>query len=93
VAEHALTEHKVAIKILNRRKICAMDIEEKATTNCSSAQPSESTHCRVLEAFVISNHLQAKKQAKPAGKEVEETMAIHLKRFFGTSPGVLQKQS
>ncbi|CAM6100921.1 unnamed protein product [Calypogeia fissa] len=29
VAEHALTEHKVAIKILNRRKIRAMDMEEK----------------------------------------------------------------
>ncbi|BBN06438.1 5'-AMP-activated protein kinase, catalytic alpha subunit [Marchantia polymorpha subsp. ruderalis] len=29
VAEHALTGHKVAIKILNRRKIRAMDMEEK----------------------------------------------------------------
>lgn len=31
VAEHALTEHKVAIKILNRRKIRAMDMEEKGS--------------------------------------------------------------
>lgn len=29
VAEHILTGHKVAIKILNRRKIQAMDMEEK----------------------------------------------------------------
>lgn len=29
VAEHVLTRHKVAIKILNRRKIQAMDMEEK----------------------------------------------------------------
>lgn len=29
VAEHILTGHKVAIKILNRRKIKAMDMEEK----------------------------------------------------------------
>lgn len=29
VAEHTLTGHKVAIKILNRRKIQAMDMEEK----------------------------------------------------------------
>lgn len=29
VAEHVLTGHKVAIKILNRRKIKAMDMEEK----------------------------------------------------------------
>jgi len=29
VAEHVLTGHKVAIKILNRRKIQAMDMEEK----------------------------------------------------------------
>jgi hypothetical protein len=29
VAEHILTGHKVAIKILNRRKIQAMDMDEK----------------------------------------------------------------
>ena len=29
VAEHVLTGHKVAIKILNRRKIKAMDMDEK----------------------------------------------------------------
>ena len=29
VAEHVLTKHKVAIKILNRRKIRQMDMEEK----------------------------------------------------------------
>ena len=29
VAEHILTGHKVAIKILNRRKIASMDMEEK----------------------------------------------------------------
>lgn len=29
VAEHALTGHKVAVKILNRQKIKNMDMEEK----------------------------------------------------------------
>ena len=29
VAEHILTGHKVAIKILNRKKIKAIDMEEK----------------------------------------------------------------
>lgn len=29
IAEHVLTQHKVAIKILNRRKIKQMDMEEK----------------------------------------------------------------
>lgn len=29
IAEHALTGHKVAIKILNRRKIKGMEMEEK----------------------------------------------------------------
>jgi hypothetical protein len=29
VAEHVLTGHKVAIKILNRRKIQQMDMDEK----------------------------------------------------------------
>ena len=29
MAEHALTGHKVAIKILNRKKIKAMDMDEK----------------------------------------------------------------
>lgn len=38
VAEHALTGHKVAIKILNRRKIKAMDMEEKG--RCVSGSPS-----------------------------------------------------
>jgi 5'-AMP-activated protein kinase catalytic alpha subunit len=40
VAEHALTGHKVAIKILNRRKIRSMDMEEKglpsSTSSCSN---------------------------------------------------------
>ena len=32
MAEHALTGHKVAIKILNRKKIKAMDMDEKGTS-------------------------------------------------------------
>lgn len=31
IAEHGLTGHKVAIKILNRRKIKNMEMEEKGT--------------------------------------------------------------
>lgn len=34
IAEHALTGHKVAIKILNRRKIKNMEMEEKGTFLC-----------------------------------------------------------
>jgi 5'-AMP-activated protein kinase catalytic alpha subunit len=33
VAEHVLTGHKVAIKILNRKKIQSMDMEEKGAYN------------------------------------------------------------
>lgn len=33
IAEHALTGHKVAIKILNRRKIKNMEMEEKGIHN------------------------------------------------------------
>eukprot|EP00951_Prasinocladus_malaysianus_P004988 scaffold35423_cov35-Prasinocladus_malaysianus.AAC.5 len=43
VAEHILTGHKVAIKILNRRKIKAMDMEEKAM---HIAQPNRLTPLR-----------------------------------------------
>jgi hypothetical protein len=32
VAEHVLTGHKVAIKILNRKKIKQMDMDEKGRT-------------------------------------------------------------
>ena len=35
VAEHVMTGHKVAIKILNRKKIRAMDMEEKGTRHWS----------------------------------------------------------
>jgi len=31
IAEHVLTGHKVAIKILNRRKVKSMEMEEKGT--------------------------------------------------------------
>lgn len=33
IAEHVLTGHKVAIKILNRRKIKNMEMEEKGNEN------------------------------------------------------------
>lgn len=45
VAEHLLTGHKVAIKILNRRKIKAMDMDEKGTPDIDS---------RLLGAFACS---------------------------------------
>ena len=32
MAEHALTGHKVAIKILNRKRIKAMDMDEKGAS-------------------------------------------------------------
>ena len=37
VAEHVLTAHKVAIKILNRKKIKQMDMEEKGAAPGSYA--------------------------------------------------------
>jgi hypothetical protein len=39
VAEHILTGHKVAIKILNRRKISAMDMEEKGAQQNLNLKP------------------------------------------------------
>jgi 5'-AMP-activated protein kinase, catalytic alpha subunit len=33
IAEHMLTGHKVAVKILNRHKISSMDMEEKGTNH------------------------------------------------------------
>ena len=35
IAEHILTGHKVAIKILNRKKILSMDMEEKGASSRS----------------------------------------------------------
>ncbi len=47
MAEHILTGHKVAIKILNRRKIKQMDMEEKGDNSrptwvliCASGVPA-----------------------------------------------------
>eukprot|EP00879_Flechtneria_rotunda_P015550 GHRR01016262.1.p1 GENE.GHRR01016262.1~~GHRR01016262.1.p1 ORF type:complete len:183 (+),score=45.10 GHRR01016262.1:312-860(+) len=45
VAEHILTGHKVAIKILNRRKIQAMDMEEKGAYHTAGWQPCRWQHC------------------------------------------------
>lgn len=39
IAEHALTGHKVAIKILNRRKIKNMEMEEKGESYMSTRTP------------------------------------------------------
>lgn len=36
VAEHVMTGHRVAIKILNRKKIQAMDMEEKGKGSVGS---------------------------------------------------------
>ena len=38
MAEHALTGHKVAIKILNRKKIKAMDMDEKGAAQTRSTR-------------------------------------------------------
>ena len=38
VAEHVLTSHKVAIKILNRKKIKQMDMEEKGAAPSTGAE-------------------------------------------------------
>lgn len=65
LAEHALTGHKVAIKILNRKKIKAMDMDEKGAkelpglqlANGKSARESyawEALHMRVGCEYFIS---------------------------------------
>lgn len=38
IAQHILTGHKVAIKILNRRKVTSMDMEEKGILVLSNKQ-------------------------------------------------------
>jgi len=45
MAEHALTGHKVAIKILNRKKIKAMDMDEKGA---GAARIEAQSSCLVL---------------------------------------------
>ena len=52
VAEHVLTGHKVAIKILNRKKIQAMDMEETGNAlqllswSCKRGRRAEwGSHC------------------------------------------------
>jgi hypothetical protein len=47
VAEHVLTGHKVAIKILNRKKIQSMDMEEKGMHVAASGR-AELEHSRNL---------------------------------------------
>ena len=39
IAEHVLTQHKVAIKILNKRKIKQQDMEEKGVASICSCNP------------------------------------------------------
>ena len=48
MAEHALTGHKVAIKILNRKKIKAMDMDEKGTAQAWSARFIRRASCCVI---------------------------------------------
>lgn len=45
IAEHALTGHKVAIKILNRRKIKNMEMEEKGESYIPTRMPYTFTRC------------------------------------------------
>lgn len=68
VAEHIVTGHKVAIKILNRRKIKQMDMEEKGihhvlhhTTEryymlhfASLPCPADSSHCLMVIAAMAA---------------------------------------
>jgi hypothetical protein len=66
VAEHVVTRHKVAIKILNRRKIQAMDMEEKgerARERALAAQPSAARADCTSCARVGEAHTQAAARA------------------------------
>lgn len=54
IAEHALTCHKVAIKILNRRKIKNMEMEEKGWFNLLGDSLSFSIHPCFLFKCLIS---------------------------------------
>jgi hypothetical protein len=51
MAEHALTGHKVAIKILNRKRIKAMDMDEKGAW-CCAANGAEAPFPPAHVAFV-----------------------------------------
>jgi len=46
IAEHVLTGHKVAIKILNRRKIKNMDMEEKGLDASHTNDSYSLSNCR-----------------------------------------------
>ena len=52
MAEHALTGHKVAIKILNRKKIKAMDMDEKGAAQAGGAFRSCHAACCVSVAHL-----------------------------------------
>lgn len=45
IAEHVLTSHKVAIKILNRRKIKNMEMEEKGLSHLHANNLYSSSNC------------------------------------------------
>ena len=51
VAEHVLTGHKVAIKILNRKKIKAIDMEEKVRRRLRFAFVYASAHHQTVRKF------------------------------------------
>ena len=56
VAEHVLTGHKVAIKILNRRKIKQMDMDEKGATRVIRAAwhaPLPTQHGQKINVCVL----------------------------------------
>ena len=50
MAEHALTGHKVAIKILNRKKIKAMDMDEKGAAHAGGAAAHAAAAPRAVSA-------------------------------------------
>lgn len=53
IAEHTLTGHKVAVKILNRRKIRNMDMEEKGieVRECSHILPYYPKYMNIVSPF------------------------------------------
>lgn len=65
IAEHVLTGHKVAIKILNRRKIKNMDMEEKGVVMVFNNWVMKACTC---SAFSLYISYMLKRRRPNAGK-------------------------
>ena len=73
VAEHEITHHMVAIKILNRRKILSLDMGEKVRREISILKMF--THPHIIRLYVL-----ARRPPRPArpGQQLTHPIAIDI---------------